>query len=184
MAKAKHDWSIANPEHRALTKSVWDAAHPDYARNWRATHPGRAEATSRAWASANVDRKSETNRIWRKDHPDHNLIWRTANQGRFAETTRAWRKAHPELRAEYNRARRVRRTGIETVIRMDSTSCALCHMALNPKAVFPDPMSTTIGHEPPLSRLEEMGATMVIERPEHLKCNLIKGSKLDSELVA
>lgn len=77
--------------------------------------------------------------------------------------------------------RRVRKAGVTLVIRSVSTDCALCLSPLT-DARWPDPMATTIGHEPPLSRLAELGHPPVYERPEHWGCNIRKGAKTDQEL--
>jgi len=83
--------------------------------------------------------------------------------------------------AATTRRRRAQKAGAMQVIQIAGTDCALCHKPLTGSR-FPDLMATTIGHEPPLSRLAELGYPPVYERPEHWGCNRAKGTRTDQEL--
>jgi hypothetical protein len=52
----------------------------------------------------------------------------------------------------------------------------------NPARRHPDPLFTTIGHEPPLAVAAREGWSVITERPEHLACNLQKGVQDDAML--
>lgn len=79
--------------------------------------------------------------------------------------------------------RRAAQHGIVMVISIHATECGVCQRPLTKKR-FPHPMSTTIGHEPPLATASRDGWIVVVERPEHYRCNLAKGIKTDAELAA
>jgi hypothetical protein len=86
--------------------------------------------------------------------------------------------------AGYRNRRREARAAVTLRIIVDSDICGVptCGEPLVIEAVYPDPLATTIGHEPPLSRLKDLGITTVTERKEHWKCNRWKNRRLDSEL--
>jgi len=83
--------------------------------------------------------------------------------------------------AAANVRRRSRAAGATLVIRSSGGDCGVCSQLLT-DARWPDPKATTIGHEPPLSRLAALGHPPVLERPEHLICNLRKGTRTVQEL--
>jgi hypothetical protein len=60
----------------------------------------------------------------------------------------------------------------------------VCGGSLRPGERYPDPLFTSTGHEPPLSRLAALGYDWVLERPEHLVCNWAKLARTDQEMTA
>jgi len=69
------------------------------------------------------------------------------------------------------------------VVRVEADYCGVCFGALTTEAA-PHPLSTEIGHEPPLAVVMREGWRIAVERPEHRGCNRSKGDKLDCELSA
>jgi len=185
--------------------------HAAASRAWRAANPDKVAATNRAWYVANPERTAIRVSKWRTANPERVVEhsrrsvlkrraahpesiaedisrlqqWSIANPERAAAASRAWRTANPEKTAAAVHKRRERKVGAKITIHQISDICCVptCGKPLLPNLKFPDPMSTTIGHEPPLSRLGELGVTTVTERPEHWICNQHKHNKLDSELV-
>lgn len=90
----------------------------------------------------------------------------------------------PSGREAVKRVKAKRRVGhgVE-VVRVLSTTCAICLAPLTDE-VFPHPLATTIGHEPPLVVVRRLSLTRVVERPEHWECNRAKGVKTDAEMRA
>jgi hypothetical protein len=138
-------------------------------------------------------------RAWDRRNPDQNKKWRAANPERSAEIKKRWVEAHPEKRRQASREwaarnpdatnrgihrRRGRKANVLLFVRVDSNDCGVCLQAIDPTARWPDPMSRTVGHEPPLAAAERDGWRVVAERPEHLRCNQRKQSKTDAELGA
>lgn len=75
--------------------------------------------------------------------------------------------------------RRRNRERAVKIVKVVSDTCGVCGIQLYPKAVWPDDLATTRGHEPPLSRAQP-GDTVTV-RPEHWICNQAKGSMTDEE---
>lgn len=200
-------WRLANPDKVAAHGLVYRMKHREEAaersRAWRLANPEREVELHRAWYSVNREKNNEASRAWRLANPERaaelNRTWHLANPGRGAELDRAWRLANPErkaatMRAWYlanpervaanNRRRRARKRGL-TVVRLSADTCQTpgCpNPVLHPDKVYPHPLATTAGHEPPISRCVELGITEVVERPEHWGCNARKGTRLDSEM--
>jgi len=140
----------------------------------------------RASYAKNPTPRREASRRWRERNPHWFSEYQSANADRIRERGTRWKSANPDKVRDSVRMRRVRKAGVTKTIRFDSDICSVptCQTLLVPGVKFPHPMSTTIGHEPPLSRLSELGVTTVTERPEHWICNQHKSARLDSELLA
>jgi hypothetical protein len=115
--------------------------------------------------------KSNTNR--KKNY------WKDPQSHR--DKTRQWAKENPEKRREQNHRRRERHAGIRLVFPLTGSNCYVCHQPLHPELSYPHPMSTSIGHEPPLAKLKKLGQDWCYVRPEHLTCNVQKQARTDSE---
>lgn len=76
--------------------------------------------------------------------------------------------------------RYVRLSGIAFILKVETDYCGVCLGPLVEDS-YPHPMSTSIGHEPPLLVAAREGWVTVIERPEHLLCNLRKGTLTDAD---
>jgi hypothetical protein len=135
---------------------------------------GHERADKRAWSAANRGRKREADNAWVKRNP-----------GRSTERYRTWRAANPGralgLRRAGRLARAARKAGVLLVVKVDADHCGVCLAPLTGET-WPHPMSTTVGHEPPLSVAERDGWLVVAERPEHWSCNQAKGARTDAEL--
>jgi hypothetical protein len=84
---------------------------------------------------------------------------------------------------EHGRRRRALRAGIVLTVKVTADECGICQKPLTDRP-FPDPMSTTIGHEPPVTVAAREGWTVIAERPEHWMCNRRKWAKYDYEMEA
>lgn len=93
-------------------------------------------------------------------------------------------KAIEDRRAERRRTKRLKhqRAAIEAgailVVAIDSDHCGVCQEPLTNRC-YPDPLSTSVGHEPPLAYVAANGWRVIATRPEHLRCNLRKGDRPD-----
>jgi hypothetical protein len=95
-----------------------------------------------------------------------------------------WHQENPEKVREIRRRRRARKAGITRIIKADMNGpCAICLRPIDRSLKHPDPMSFSRGHEPPLAWAAANGITESIERPEHLTCNLRKGTRPDRLLT-
>lgn len=72
--------------------------------------------------------------------------------------------------------------GVLLIVAVDAGHCGVCLAPLT-DARYPHPLSTTVGHEPPIAAAARDGWRVVAERPEHWSCNLSKGARTDAELV-
>lgn len=128
----------------------------------------------------------------RQDHVEYrrnHLEQRRANSARWArnnpERSRAYaakyRRLHPEVVLADEHRRRVRKAGLLMVVRVESDVCGICQRPLVDRP-YPDPMSTSVGHEPPLAYCAQNGWLVTAERPEHLICNQRKRTRLDIEI--
>jgi hypothetical protein len=179
---------------REANRERYLALHADAMRRFRAKHPGHDNEWRREWRAANPEKVQEINRKaakkyyaanrsqenersrqWRADHPDYFKDRR--DKGRDYE--RRYREANPNRRPWQKR--RMAKAGIILVVKVDSADCGVCFTPLI-DVPYPDPQATTVGHEPPLSVAIREGWRIIVERPEHLRCNLQKGSRMDYEL--
>ena len=109
-------------------------------------------------------------RRWRRDHKAINL-----------SVNRRWMEANPAKVREQRARRKALKNGVLLRVQVASEVCGVCQQALTTES-YPDPLSTTLGHEPPLARAAQDGWLVIAERPEHLRCNLRKHAKLDCEM--
>jgi hypothetical protein len=146
---------------------------------WRAAHPDAVKAMSQRKAAKHyaTHREAELERSAKyfAEHP----TYRQERRERAREQERAYRLRHPEVRSD--RRRRLSRAGILLTITVANEQCGVCLGPLFPELRHPDPLSTSVGHEPPLILAQRQGWTAVVERPEHLRCNLAKGERPDGE---
>lgn len=90
-------------------------------------------------------------------------------------------KANPEPGREHVRRRRSAKAGILMVVKVDAAECGVCQRPLTDER-SPHPLSTEIGHEPPLKVAKRDGWGVIVERPEHRHCNRRKSDRTDAEL--
>lgn len=171
--------NAARERQRRAEGKVDDA---EWRKAWRAAHPETVRESNRRaakkYAAANPEKERARRERFRAENPDY---WRERrDKGR--EYERAYRERHPEMRSW--RSRKVAKAGIILVVKVDATECGVCQESLQPERTHPDPLATTVGHEPPLTVAARDGWTVVAERPEHLGCNLRKGVRTDAELGA
>lgn len=159
-------------------------------KNWRLAHPQEnQEMQRRSYLAHAAERRSksrERTRLWRALNPERARAateeWRRSH-GPNPEYWRRWYAKHPNVELERTRARRRRRAGILLAVRVSSDLCGICQEPLTARR-FPDPLSTTIGHEPPLAVAAREGWRVITERPEHWACNRRKSDHLDMEMEA
>jgi hypothetical protein len=100
---------------------------------------------------------------------------------------RAWRLANPAKhvasQVASQRRRMVYKAGVVLTIKVKSDVCGVCQGPLSPTADRWDPLFTTVGHEPPITIAARDGWQVITERPEHWRCNFLKGTRLDTELA-
>jgi hypothetical protein len=92
------------------------------------------------------------------------------------------RRARVANKAGRDHRRHARKRALVMILRVNPPWCGVCFLPLT-DVPYPDPMSTTVGHEPPLSVAAREGWLTVIERPEHKRCNLWKGTLTDRQLA-
>lgn len=146
--------------------------------DWRTAHPERTLELGRRGRRRAVEK-----------NPQHvaalGRAWRIANTERVKNAFDAWTAANPDRYADLLRKRNLRRKARKAgvvAVRVQSDVCGVCSGPLIAGLQWPHPLSTTVGHEPPLSRAPR-GST-VIERPEHWSCNMHKGTRTDEEMAA
>lgn len=93
------------------------------------------------------------------------------------ERSRAFRARHPGRANEHWARFRTRKAGLIPVY-IEADFCLVCGFPLVSDLRYPHPLSTSVGHEPPISRARYF----ISQRPEHLVCNAMKGTWLDGEL--
>jgi hypothetical protein len=158
---------MCNRHYHAATRHKYlDRIRAANRRNYEANREERIAAAI-AWNKAHPGKAREVQLRWQREHPE-----------RMAAADRRWRQKHPDKVVEKAAARRVRRARVETTT-VESSTCAVCRLPLVPDAPRRSRLMTTVGHEPPLSR----ALLYSVERPEHLVCNLSKGTRLDSEMT-
>ena len=166
---------------RSAYNAVWRAAHRNelrdyeklrtddgtrrvYAAKHRVAHRAERNAAQRAYTA----RKRAEGPEYQQAQRAYLIAYRAANRERMRFLTNRYRERSMDPSVTW------------TDIRSDE--CGVCGEALQPYAVWPDPMATTIGHEPPISRASE-GFTEGVRRPEHWICNrIVKHARLDSEI--
>jgi len=145
-------------------------------RAWRAANPDKVreinERARRKYVEANRDAERMRSRRFFDEHP----TYRSEHRDEAREAERRYRERHPGRRPWIRR--RTTRVGVLLVVGVDASECGTCLAPLNDVA-YPHPMATTVGHEPPLAVAARDGWLVVAERPEHLRCNLRKGDRLD-----
>jgi hypothetical protein len=154
----------------------------EWRKAWRAAHPDAVAAMSRRktakhYAAHRDEELARSARFFAA-----NPTYRQDRRERACEQERAYRARHPEMRSD--RRRRVAKAGIALVIRVDADHCGVCLGPLIEERRHPDPLATSVGHEPPLVIAKRDGWLVVVERPEHLRCNLQKGDRPDGRHAA
>ena len=123
---------------------------------------------------------------YRRAHPEQNRLYGIEKHTRHREKRLAYMaaygKAHPAERRERNAKRRALAANVEWVrLTPWPHECLVCGEPIDKSLIYPDQMSETIGHEPPISWLvlhpEYEGEAVV--RPEHLLCNKAKFTRPD-----
>lgn len=149
----------------------------EWRRAWRAANADKVREINRKagrkYAAANPDKERARREKFRAENPDY---W-MARRDKGREYERRYRSAHPDVRSW--RRRKIAKAGVVFVIAIESEVCGVCGDPLNLEARHPDPLATSVGHEPPLAVAQREGWTVVAERPEHLRCNLRKGDRPD-----
>ena len=171
---------------RAASRIQQAVSNRECVARYRAGHLDQVRAQKRAYMAAHREEGKASVARWRKAHPDESRArsraWHAAHPEVIQQLNRKWHEANPEQAREHHRRRRVRLAGL-TGIRGDMTSpCAICSQPIDATLRYPDPMSLSMGHEPPLVRAADLGVFQVWERPEHRRCNLRKNKRLDSEI--
>lgn len=162
----------ANRESERARGAAWAAAHPGYRREWQAANPEKVVAAQARYRAAHPERRRAAT-----------AKWRAANRESYETAQTLWREANGDRLRENVRTRRVRRAAISLVVVAELDHCGVCLGPLTAE-VWPHPLSTTVGHEPPLARAAADGWRIVVERPEHWSCNQRKWAKLDCEMEA
>lgn len=158
------------------------ARHAAIMRQRRADGLVHDQEWRKAWREANPETVRETNRKASRKYAESNPDKEAARRARFkAENPTYWSDRRDEGR-EYENKWRTGKAGVILRIRAFADECGVCSEALHPDLRHPDPLSTTIGHEPPLSVAAREGWLVVTERYEHLRCNLRKGTRMDCEM--
>jgi 5-methylcytosine-specific restriction endonuclease McrA len=145
---------------------VWDTSESgklykrEYARKWRAAHPGRTRAMNKKCYLTNLARNPGQYRgyarKWRQNNPERSKeIGRNcyANNKRvYCDKAKDWRKRNPNLVLQFGHARRARKQAatvedctIKITILKKTRFCHWCCTPLIPKTV-------TIDHVVPLAR--------------------------------
>lgn len=101
-----------------------------------------------------------------------------------------WKRANPE-RSRDNRkqafhirrarllGRPIERFKVREIFIRDKWRCGICHIGINRKLQYPDPMSSSIDHILPIS--EGGGHTRANVRATHLTCNVRRGARGGNE---
>jgi hypothetical protein len=109
-----------------------------------------------------------------------------ASHAAHPEVRQLWRARHREEQSEYFRGRREALAGLSPYPRMEPwpTDCQCCGEPIDPALSFPNALSESFGHEPPIrwaERHPEYDGPFAL-RPEHLVCNQRKNDRPDWEL--
>lgn len=168
------DYYLANRDSILARVKAYNDAHRDQKRasdrQYGLDHAETRDERVKAWNEANPEGRLEIARRWVAENPE-----------KRREATRRYRRAHPDHARNDRRRRRVIKAGVLMTIRVQSETCALCDRPIDMTLPHPDPMSFTVGHEPPLAIVKRDGWKVVVERPEHFGCNLRKGTRQDGE---
>lgn len=146
----------------------------EYQAAYRTTHRAESRAQS---ASYRVLHRDEI----RTQRAGHYVANRERERARIAD----WQARNPErIRAystQHNRRRRI--DDLSVIVLQDwSNACGVCGGELVPSARFPSPLSTSIGHEPPIAYARREDSSIITERYEHWGCNRRKGVLPDWEM--
>lgn len=178
--------------------------HREYNRAWRAANRERVRDQARAWKQANPEKVREHQRAWKARHLEQIREQRRAyylrNKEQSRERARAykqadpekvreqqrmssrkWRRTHREIARRRENRRETRKAGVLLVVEVQADHCGVCQRPLT-SLPYPDPMSTTVGHEPPLAVACRDGWLIVATRPEHWGCNMRKSDRMDVDL--
>ena len=176
-----HQKVMADPVKAAARRErhrAWRKAHPEFQRQYHArrrTDPAAVEVMREQSRRFNEAHREERRAALR--------AYEAANKERVRARRAAWFAAHPGARHAWRDRRRAAEAGIALVVKVASDECGVCLQPLTSEP-YPHPMSTTIGHEPPISRAAKEGWLIVTQRPEHWACNSRKAAKLDCEVAA
>jgi 5-methylcytosine-specific restriction endonuclease McrA len=135
--KAKHNlaskkWRAKNQERVKLTRSAWNAAHPEKinkaTKKWRERHPQKVVEYTASRYAENRDKQIADAMAWQKKHPE-----------RVRKTAAARRIAFPEIhrRNNHNRAAKVAGNGgklspgvATKLMAFQKNRCAICRASL------------------------------------------------------
>lgn len=160
----------------------------DHMTNVRRKQCGKADC-KRAF---NADRMRKWNRQYKAQHGQWYRQVNYAEQQREYERQRravagSSRQRNPATAAAGDARRRIRLKQARTaeafapldVHTRDQWICQLCRLPIDPKAVWPDPMSASVDHIVPLSRGGEH--SMINVQSAHLGCNSSKGDRIEDD---
>lgn len=157
-----------------------------YRHAYRARHPERDAENRRTWNKAHVEESAEYRRRYKERNAQtlraKNRDWYETHAALTKERARAWAEANPE-KVRRTRDRRRGATSDVLVVEVQSDTCGVCMGPLT-GARFPERLSTSVGHEPPLAVALRDGWRIVTARPEHLVCNQRKSDRTDAELAS
>jgi hypothetical protein len=171
------------------------AAAAEYARKWRKDHPDLVSAYSAKWREAHLFYVHERDRALKREeeiaHPGRHAERERARRARDPEaynaSVRERRRAHPAREKAAVARRRESLAKTPRYVRLNPwpSDCQVCNDPIDPALRHPDPLSATLGHEPPIAWLSHHPAEYEGDywlRPEHLSCNRTKNSRPDWEL--
>ena len=115
-----------------------------------------------------------------KKHPERKQAQRRKNNAKGVQEHGSRLKLYPETYLRARLGRQAAQAGILLRVQVEADYCGVCLQALTAE-IWPHPLSTTVGHEPPLSVAKRDGWKVVTERPEHWMCNEWKRARTDAE---
>jgi hypothetical protein len=196
-AQAAEDDRLTRSAHDPSRKAAYDAARAACSYDTEALFPGWIPQPLTPSQQADVDLCASLDQTngpsWSRFDPTRAALYDEANRliplshGRSAEA-RAVRAEITRLQVLASRlgregARRRRRETPGTWARLDPwpATCQVCGLPIDPALAWPNPLSESLGHEPPIFwalRHQQDDGPRVL-RPEHLACNVAKGVRPD-----
>lgn len=158
-------------------------------REFREENRERLSTERREAYAANPEKERERARKYYEKNPEkarsETRRWSEKNREYVREKSRAWGQANRDKVRENTARRRARKaeagvgpTAMELFLGLP---CGLCGEDIDESLKAPDPMSKSVGHIVPLAR----GGSHTQDnlRWEHLRCNIRKKDRLDSEVA-
>ena len=110
-------WRAANPEKVYAAYLKWEAANPEYQREYEKRNLEKRRKYKKEWRAANRERVQECHRLWLASHPEYHppskptskeqrQAYRSANPERYRNYDRKWRDKNPEYIVWRTMARR------------------------------------------------------------------------------